>query len=43
MPVVAMPWMNRRWKIKKTTRTGRTTMVAPAMSRPYSVWFCPVE
>src|SRR5699024_9877077 len=42
-PVVAMPWMKRFWKTRKTMRTGTTTMVAPAMSRPYCVWFWPVE
>src|SRR6478735_388338 len=33
-PVVAMPSMKRFWKMRKTTRTGMMTTVAPARSRP---------
>ena len=43
IPVVAMPSMNRRWRMRKTITMGRTTTVAPAIKRPKLVSFWPVE
>ncbi|TCL58815.1 hypothetical protein EDC14_104029 [Hydrogenispora ethanolica] len=33
-PLVVIPWMNSRWKKRKTIRVGIEAMIAPAISMP---------
>lgn len=35
-PLVAMPWMKRRWNIRNMIRVGRAMSTAPAISRVHS-------